>query len=106
MTIKEAIEQGIPRLRDPKWAQEVAYIKIDLLQINPNKPEFNCGPWFHLYEPETQKIMGEPTPQDMLFTLFDMHEAGWEAYTGPICEGDTTDVIVLAITVDFQDERG
>ena len=70
MTLSEASQQGIQKLRKPQWVTK-AYLQIDLF------PNGGHGPWGHLYDKETQQVIGEPTPQHVL-VLGDTSD-NWEA---------------------------
>jgi len=79
MTLNEAVKQGISRAFDPSWVLKDAYLKIDLF-------EEGHGPWIHLYSASDQRILGQPTPQTLLFSSVDWNEDGWEKYEGEICD--------------------
>lgn len=81
MTLNDAVQQGISRVFDPSWAPKDAYLKIDLV-------ENGHGPWIHLYSVSEQNIIGQPTPQTLLFSSVDWNEDGWEKYEGEISEND------------------
>ena len=95
MTLHDAVRLGICRVREPNWAEKTCYMKIDLIQKERGKNEFAHGPWLHLYSPISQKAIGARTPQDMLCTLVNWDEDGYEVYTGEIAEGDTQNVITI-----------
>ena len=83
-TAKKSLEQwaklGVARVRRDIWANPKDYVLIDLLSDGMR------GPWLHLYSP-MQKLIGEPTPQDILWLNGTAEE--WEEYTGPRHEKDT-----------------
>jgi hypothetical protein len=81
MTIKEAVENKIYRLRRPMWP-ESAYIKLAPVD------EY-IGPWAYLYDRQTQSAIGEPTPQTVL-VIGAAHEYcnDFEPYTGLLDESD------------------
>ncbi len=80
MTLNEAAQRGISRLRQKQWASPHAYLKLDLL------PD-GYGPWVHLYDRRVQQVIDAPTPQTILrLDLEDM--AGWDAYDGPVDQDD------------------
>lgn len=81
MTLQEASEAGISRLRRPMWVNPSAYIKIDLLGNGM------LGPWMRLYDRETQSAIGEPTPQ--VAPLFRDSVSDYQEYIG---EFDALDV--------------
>jgi len=90
MTFNEALKKGIRRLRDPKWANPEAYLRIDVFKSEDGRNLH--GPWFRLFERTAQERIGEPTPQTILAfsDLGDRIRAGeaWEEYVGPIDEED------------------
>src|SRR6185369_882346 len=71
VTLNEARQRGISRVRDPKWAHPNDYLKI---QIIPNEDGTSRhGPWIKLYSP-LNTVVGIPTPQTLLFTSVDWNE--------------------------------
>ena len=90
MTLMDAVKSGICRVRDPQWAEDTCYLKLDLLRTIDN--HFYHGPWVHLYSPVTQKTIGEKTPQDLICIAMQWDEDGWDEYKGEIAEGDTKDL--------------
>ena len=87
MTPRQACKQGIRRIRDPKWACERDYLLIDIIEGAGG--ERYHGPWVHLYSP-LQPVIGQPTPQDLLFNRIDWDEEGIEEYTGELWAEETT----------------
>ena len=85
LTIAQAAERGISRLRDPKWANPNAYLKIDIVEQDGRK--FH-GPWVHLYDRLTQELSGLPTPHTVSMLMLS-GEPG-VAYDGPLDEVDRT----------------
>ena len=75
LTLKEAEERGITRVRKPIWAD-----KLDHLHIGP-------GIWLHLYCPFNKECNGRD-PVDMLKFQLDANEKAWEPYTGPLPDSD------------------
>ncbi len=85
MTVHEALDQGICRLRRSMWASPMAYMKIDIIQHTAAR---FLGPWFHLYDRTCQEAIGEKTPQDFLALGQHRHADDYEAYTGPLDKDD------------------
>lgn len=50
MTIQEAVQAGISRVRLPHWAAD-AYIDLPLL------PDGRCGPWATVVDPSGQETL-------------------------------------------------
>ena len=80
MSMNEAVAKGITRLRDPNWPDD-AYVRIDLFRDGH-------GPWVHLYSPREQEAIGKPTPQDLLFSMFDWDAVDCLPYEGTLHESD------------------
>lgn len=78
MTLSEATKAGITRLRMPIWANPRAYGRIDIL-------DGFMGPWFHLFDRQTQEAIGEPTPQTILVMQV---EGQFDPYDGQLDEAD------------------
>jgi hypothetical protein len=81
MTLQEAAQKGIARLRLPHWSFKNAYVRQDIL------PSGLVGPWLHLFSPDEQKAIGVETPQTFL-RLGSFDEARFEEYTGPLAPQD------------------
>ena len=82
MTIQEALDKRIPRIRKPKWFGN-AYLRLPLL------PNGEYGPWAELYDDAVQKDVLEirPGSQRVCVVLpVNADEEGYEAYTGPVSE--------------------
>jgi hypothetical protein len=79
MTLNQAVARGISKVRDPNWASPEDYILIDLIPDPKNPGHFWHGPWLHLYSP-LQPILGQPTPQEILFNSLNWDEDGWVAF--------------------------
>lgn len=75
MTISEAAKAGIRRLRRPRWADPVAYVRLDLVG------EGNRGPWMNLYDRATQNVCGVSTPQKV-FSFESRLISDYVEYTG------------------------
>ncbi len=58
ISINEAAARGIDKLRQPRWANQEDYLKIDII-------EGKAGPWGHLYSPANMAINGK-NPVDMM----------------------------------------
>ena len=76
MKLTDAASKGITRVRRPVWADETAYLKLDILS------DGGMGPWVHLYEPDAQAAIGVKTPQDIL--AIDDKTDDYVEYTGNI----------------------
>lgn len=85
MTIDEAVENGISRVRRPMWSNPNAYVRLDLV-------DGGRGPWLRLYDRTSQEAIGEPTPQ--VAPCFNDSLTDYEEYTGPIDPVDTRSVSV------------
>lgn len=59
MTLSEATQQGITRLRRPMWANKNAYLKIQIL-------DGLRGPWAELWSRDEQLLIEAPTPQRII----------------------------------------
>jgi len=82
MTIREALDNKVARIRQPHWIEE-AYLKLDLLEGGFH------GPWGHLYSRGEQQVIGEPTPQNFLVICMNQNgENDFERYTGELDEED------------------
>ena len=77
MTLREAVAKRIERLRNPKWANPMDHLKLDLIG------ESGHGPWLHLFCPFNQECNGRD-PVDFLMFDFDWDEREWVAYKGPL----------------------
>lgn len=60
ISIQEAAEQGIDRLRRPEWACKFDHVKIDII-------DGHTGPWLHLFSPANVAINGRD-PANSLVT--------------------------------------
>ena len=83
ISIQEATKQGIKRLRDPRWVNPEAYIRIGIIENGGRR--FH-GPWGSLYDRKTQEVIGEPTPQK--FLLMQLLDDNGEEYKGPLDKDD------------------
>lgn len=76
MTLRQAAEKGIARLRKREWADPGDYMKITLIGEL-------IGPWGELYAP-IQEVLGHERPQR--FLLIGNKDDDWEPYEGPLLE--------------------
>jgi hypothetical protein len=76
----EAARRGIQRVYDPKWANPLDHIKIDII-------DGKIGPWLHLYAPFNKECNGRD-PVDILITEVDPRAECFYAYTGPLPDSD------------------
>lgn len=81
ISISEAAERGIDRVREPQWADPLDHIKIDLLGNG------KMGPWIHLYSPFNQECNGHD-PEDMLFINFDCQSKYYVPYDGALPDSE------------------
>ena len=87
VSIRQAAKAGVLRLREPKWANKMDHIKIDVLQ--GGEP----GPWIRLYSP-TNKGLGNDDPMMVLGLMLGepgrpvYDEEEFEPYEGPLPESD------------------
>lgn len=79
MTLTEATQQGIARLRRPMWAHENAYLK---LQIRNGLR----GPWAELWSRDEQQLIEAPTPQRIM--MIGDQTDDYVEYLGSIDEED------------------
>lgn len=55
ISCRQAVQQGIERLRKPNWSHPFDHIKIDII-------DGELGPWIHLFSPLNNMINGnDPT---------------------------------------------
>lgn len=81
MTIQEAVDNGISRIRRPEWNNLLTYLKLDII-------EGKLGPWVHLYARMEQEVMNQETPTSMLCLGYNTTtDTSWVAYAGPLDEG-------------------
>jgi hypothetical protein len=87
ISVREAVERGIDRLRLPKWADPFDHVKIDIIEVGGKK---GYGPWMHLYAPFNQECNGSD-PVDMLLLAnlkFDPDAKEYLPYTGPLPDSE------------------
>jgi hypothetical protein len=75
MTIREALKQRIPRVRQPAWNSD-AYLRLPLFKNGTH------GPWAGLYDPAGQLAIKVPIGSQKLLTLDMLDDAGYEKYEG------------------------
>jgi len=80
MTIKEALDKRIPRVRRPMWASPTAYLRLPLLFAD------GVGPWAELYDDDCQLHVLDcrPGSQRICVLLDDEAITDFETYTGPV----------------------
>lgn len=77
MTAQEALDNRIPRIRKPVWANPNAYMRLPLM-------EKGYGPWAELYDDRSQEMM-EIRPGSQLVLVLNLgDDKDWEVYSGPI----------------------
>lgn len=78
LSISQAAQRGIERVRLPRWANPLDHIKIDLVPGG-------VGPWLHLYAPFNKECNGRD-PVSFLWMIgpmkTDIEEVAFEPYTG------------------------
>lgn len=81
MTITEALELRIPRVRKAVWAYPNAYLRLPLFTEGH-------GPWAELYDDASQVNLGvRPGSQRICIALPGVdNENDWEKYDGPPSE--------------------
>jgi hypothetical protein len=85
MTLNEAIEQKIERVRRPEW-NGMAYMKIPYVN---DRGEVFAGVWYELYDPPGQYGMGNPENEPIQLCALEMDHADddvWEEHKGQIVE--------------------
>lgn len=78
LSIEEAVQAGIARVRDPQWANPEAYMLLHLV-------DGKMGPWILAFDRTTQEAIGQPTPQriGVWHPWLHTNVKGVVAYTGP-----------------------
>lgn len=85
ISINQAAEQGIQRIRQPRWSNPTDYFKIDII-------DGRAGPWIHLFSPLNREVCDQDNPQSLLWILGGADAADvmeFEPYDGPISEDET-----------------
>lgn len=84
ISIVEAAELGVERLRLSKWADPMDHIKIDIIDGKP-------GPWIHLWCPFNKECNGRD-PVDQLSIMPPWKQSleypEWEVYRGPLPDSE------------------
>lgn len=81
ISINEAAEKGIERLKKPIWKMEEDHIKIDIIDKKP-------GPWIKLYSPFNQECNGRDPVNIPFFEIDGLNEKEFLPYTGPLPESE------------------
>lgn len=80
ISINEAAEMGVERLRLSKWADKMDHIKLDIVDGKP-------GPWIHLWCPFNKECNGRD-PVSQLSIMHPWKECldtpEWEVYRGQL----------------------
>jgi hypothetical protein len=84
MTIRDALQQRIPRVRDPKWAP-MAYLRLPLLEGG------GVGPWAELYDDGVQQDVLEIRPGSQRVLVIHMMADSCEPYAGPVSPFEQAD---------------
>ncbi len=80
MTIRDALAQRVPRVRQSNWVNPAAYLRLPLLADG-------AGPWAELYDDEIQVdvLRIRPGSQRVLCALRDtLDQDGYDIYAGPM----------------------
>lgn len=80
LSITQAVERGIDRVRLPMWANQMDHIKIDIIEGKP-------GPWLSLYAPFNLECNGEDPVKFLWATgrlKIDINSVEFVPYTGPL----------------------
>ncbi len=80
MTIKEALNQRIPRVRLAKWANPGAYLRLPLMADGA------FGPWAELYDKWGQDACEIREGSQRVCVLLGDHGEDYEPYTGAASE--------------------
>lgn len=85
MSINEAAQQGIERLRLPNWVNIFDHLKIDIVELEDGYKEPRL--WAKFYSPSNLELNGQdPFPVFLLTMGLDKIE--WEQYTGALPDSD------------------
>lgn len=80
ISVNQAAQQGVDRIRRPIWAHTMDHLKIDIIDGRP-------GPWLHLYCPLNHACNGrDPVNTLGVGTNYDLEE--FEVYSGPLPDSD------------------
>lgn len=75
MTIREALNKRIPRVRKPEW-NKFAYLRLPLTENN------TYSAWAELYDRPSQEALGKEVGKDRLLIMNLLNEEGWEKFEG------------------------
>lgn len=67
MTLKEAVNKKISKVRRPMWANPNAHLRFDILANG------SFGPWVHLYDSWGQKATDVPVGSQSFLWPLDEH---------------------------------
>jgi hypothetical protein len=76
ISLNDAVEKKITRLRSPKWADPLDHFRIDLL------PDGSLGPFLHQYGPSNEAVNGRD-PVSVFLIGFDRSSKSFVPYVGP-----------------------
>lgn len=85
ISINQAAQQGIERLRQPKWVTPEDHVKIDIIVLPDGSKEPRL--WAKLYAPFNLECNGKD-PVNILLLQMDCDANKWLAYTGILPESD------------------
>jgi len=85
ISINQAVQQRVERLRQPQWVTPQDHLKIDIIEFDDgeSKPRL----WAKLYAPFNLECNGEDPVNILLFQM-DCDAEEWLAYTGVLPESD------------------
>jgi hypothetical protein len=81
MTIKEALQRRIPRVRQPQWSNPQAYLRLPLFADGSH------GPWAELYDDVTQQDALDVRPGSQRILVLEscgQWDGQWDVYAGPV----------------------
>lgn len=78
MTVQEALDQRIPRVRLAVWQNPNAYLRLPLMANGLH------GPWAELYDDDTQQYVLKVRPGSQKIPTWTPSESTFEAYTGAV----------------------
>ena len=84
ISLAQASECGIKRVRNPIWANKFDHIEIDIINGK-------VGPWLHLYCPFNLQCNGKDPVNFLWITgpiKIDINAIEFEAYIGPLPDSD------------------
>lgn len=97
ISLKEAAERGIERVRKPQWVTPEDHVKIDIINGN-------LGPWLHLWCPFNTECNGRD-PVDVLAHQSDIGLREWVAYNGPHSDSEEYKTAVAMYSGALSGER-